>query len=879
MNFRRLLVNLFRRRSLEGEMSAEMRHHLDEQAAQHARAGLAADEARDAAQRQFGNLARIQEEVREQRGWLWLEQGSQDVRFGLRGLAKARGYTAVAMLTLALGIGTTTAIFSVIYGVLVDPYPYAKSNEIWAPFVIDRNTGRQVGLRLADYEELAKLPAVQAAMATTTGGVTLSGGPNPEIVQSPQLTGTAFAFLDVPPVLGRGLTPADFQANGDALPVTVLSFKFWQSRFNGDPQVLGRTIVLDDIPHTIVGVMPPRFGWYGSEGLWRPLPTTTNLTRGAAIIVRLKPGITPAVADQQLNALLQAQAIREPGRFPKDGFTAQFKNYLDVTVASGEMRTSLIILLWAVGFLLLIACTNVANLQLARGAGRGREMGVRLALGAARGRLVRQLLTESTLLSLAGGALGVLFAWGLVQLIVALMPNFYVPNEARVTMNGWVLAFSTTLAILAGIGSGLLPAWQGTKADVNEALKDGGQGSGNRRGNRLRQGLAVAQVALSVILLVGASVMTLSFVRLQHHDRAFRTDNMLVLRVPLSTKRYTTYEQRIAFARDFLGRLRNQPGVVNASLGLPPSFENRSGFADLSGSVKPAEGISLNSVDFAYLETYGLRVKAGRYFTEAEIERGERVALISEAAARLWPEGVDPLGHTLTVDALVGGGTNNLPAPNAKKEVTIIGVLADVYIAGPNKPAPTVLFVPYTLRAPASRAFVLQTRVAPGSLLNAARTELRALDKEQPMQRPITFDDFIEEQAQQPRFNMALFASLAGIALMLAAAGIYAVLSYAVAQRSREIGVRMALGAAWTDVQRLFLMSGLRLVGFGLAVGLLTSLGLARVVQSRVTDVPWLDPLAFGAALAVLTVTALVACLIPARRATKVDPMVALRAE
>jgi putative ABC transport system permease protein len=873
------LKSLFLKRELDQQLSEEVRAHVEMATEANRAKGMKPDEARQTAWREFGNVPVIEQHAREERGWLWLHQFHQDLGFALRSLLKAPGFTGVAVLTIALGIGVTTSLFSVIYGVLLDPYPYAKSGEIWAPEVTDQKTNRPTGLRMTDYLEMSRLPGVASAMATTYSSVTLSGGMNPEIVTAPLVTGTAFEFLGVAPVLGRGLMPADIQPNGEPEAVTVLSFKFWQSRFNGDPGVVGRTVVLDDKPHVVVGVMPPRFGWYTNDGLWLPL-STLDANRGVRPIVRLKPGVSAEVADQQLIALMQEQARQTPGRFPKDGFTTRFNNYLNVTVASGDMRSSLIVLLCAVGFLLLIVCTNVANLQLARGVGRSREMAVRLALGAGRGRLVRQLLTESIALSVWGGLLGLLIAYGLTQIIVALMPENYVPNEARVTLNRWVLGFSAALAMLTGVLSGLVPGWQCTKPDVNEALKDGGQGAGvgSHRGNRIRNSLVVVEVALSVILLVGASLAMLSFIKLQRTDYGVETERMLMLRVPLAAKRYPAFEQRIGFARDFVERIRALPGVAHATVGLPPGFEAGSGVT-VPGQPKPNDGLSLNYVDADYLATYGIALKAGRGLTEQDVTRGERVALISESVAKLWVNGESPLGRTIAVDALVGGGANNLPREGAMKEVTVVGIVADAHTRGRQQPAPATVFVPYTLRAPTQRAFVVRTLMEPAGLLSAMRAELRALDKEQPMLQPVTFDEIVEQQVKQPRFNMALFGGLAGIALVLAAAGIYGVLSYAVAQRSREIGLRMALGADRAAVLRLFLKLGGRLLVIGLVTGVAISLGLAKIVSSRVFGGPLLDPWAFAIAVLLLSATALLACYVPARRATKVDPMVALRAE
>lgn len=876
MKFLRQLRNLFRRDRLETEMTEEMRLHVELQTELNRQAGMSPAEARYAALRQFGNVASIQEEAREQRSWLWFEQLGQDMRYAARSLARTPGYAAVAVLTLALGIGATTAIFSVIHGVLLDPYPYARSNEIWAVHAVDAKSSRQFGQRVGDHLEIAQLPGVASAMATSYATATLTGGLNPEVIAAPQVTASAFAFLDVPPVLGRGLGPGDIGADGKPQPVTVLSFGLWQRLFNGDPGVLGKTVVLDDVPHAVVGVMPPRFGWYTNDGLWRLLPTSDR-SRWAMTIVRLRPGTSPAVASEQLQAALLEQARKEPDRFPPEGFKAVFRNYLDVTVASGRMRQNLYFLLGAVGCLLLIACTNVANLQLARGAGRTRELAVRLALGAGRGRIGRQLLAESVVLALAGGALGVGLAYGIMAIAVPLLPENIVPNEARVTLNGWVLLFSTVVAVGSGIIAGLVPAWQCTRPEVNTALKDGGQGAGQHRGNRTRNALAVAQVTLSLVLLVGAGLMALGFKQAMDVGEGIQIDRMLLLRVPLGPKRYPEYEQRIAFSRGLLDKVRAVPGVIQATVGIPPGLENGSPVT-IPGRPKPSEPLRLNFADAEYLETYGLRLKAGRFFTAAEIERRDQVALVSAAAARLWGEGESPIGRTVEVDALVGGGPNNLAAPGTKKEVTVIGIIEDVYPRGRSHPAPQVITVPYTLRAPAQRTFVIHTAIEPAAVLNTVRAELRAMDKEQPLLRPQTFDEIVEQQAKQPRFNLTLFGIFAVVALVLAASGIYSVLSYGVQQRSREIGVRMALGAEPADVRGLFLRRGAALIGVGAVLGLGLSLALARLMEAQ-AGVSWRNPVPFVVSLALLALLGCVASLLPARRATKVDPMVVLRAE
>src|SRR5258707_1681024 len=389
----------------------------------------------------------------------------QDIRFAARGLRKNPGFTVVSLLSLALGIGATTSIFSVVYGVLINPYPYAKPNEIWAPSIRSLKTPQGRGAHsICEFQEIAKLSAFSEVMATSWDNVLLTGDRAPENFQGVLLSGNAFQFLGVQPILGRSISPVDIRPGGEPEPVVVLSYLVWKRLFDGDPNAIGKTLRLNDQPHTVIGVMPPRFGWYGNNGIWLALPMNQP-DRMASVIMRLNRGVSPQQGEQQLHALHLRLAKETPASFPKDGFRTTLTNYMDITVASGEMRSSLRLLFGAVGFLLLIACANVANLQLARVTARTREIAIRMSVGAGRSRALRQLLTESVFLSLLGGALGVLLTFAATQAIVALMPEFYLPNEARITVNLQVLLFSMAISVLTGIMFGIAPAAHASKPD------------------------------------------------------------------------------------------------------------------------------------------------------------------------------------------------------------------------------------------------------------------------------------------------------------------------------------------------------------------------------------------------------------------------------
>ena len=594
--------------------------------------------------------------------------------------------------------------------------------------------------------------------------------------------------------------------------------------------------------------------------------------------MRLTPGISQAVAEDQLSALNQRLAQQKPATFPAQGFTTRLRNYLDVTVASGEMRNSLRLLLGAVGFLLLIACANVANLQLARGTARAREMAVRMSIGAGRRRLMRQLLTESVLLSLVGGALGVLFAFGAIRSIVALMPEFYVPNESRVAINIPVLLFSLGVSVITGIVFGLVPALQTSKADVTDALRAGRSTGAETHGGRTRNLLVVIEVALAVVLLVSAGLTVRTFFVLQNMDPGINAERVLIVGVPLPPAKYTTLEGRNRFAQELLERVSALPGVEAATIGLPLGGP-QSPFSIAGQAPDESKRIGLNLVGADHLRMFGIPLRRGRMFDASEVRRGDRVAVINEAAARLWPAGENPIGARVRLGILERLPPRVLGDTNQPPEVTIIGVMADTRNAGLRAdPQPTVA-TPYSVVAPLQRTLAVRSSGDPNLLLNPVRAEVRAMDPDQPLGRPITLSELQGQEVVQPRFTMALFSAFAVLGLALAAAGIYSVLSFHVTRRTHELGVRMALGAPRRHVLGLMLAMGGRLVLVGLVVGIAASVASTRLLRSQLFGVQPTDPLAYAVVVLMLGLVTLVACYIPARRAASVDPIVALRQE
>jgi putative ABC transport system permease protein len=731
---------------------------------------------------------------------------------------------------------------------------------------------------LDELRSLAEVPAFSDVMATSVETVLMTGEFAPESFGGVLLSGNAFNFLGVEPVAGRTLQPTDVRPDGQAEPVVVLSHRLWVRLFQANPSAVGQTLRLNGRPHTIVGVMPPRFGWYGSDGFWLPLSPARTDVPWINPIVRLAPGVSRAAAEAQLAALHARLAREKPSTFPAAGYTTALQNYLDVTVASGEMRTSLRLLLGAVAFLLLIACANVANLQLARGTARAREMAVRVSIGAGRGRLLRQLLTESVLLSLAGGVLGVLFALGAIRAIVALMPEFYVPNESRVAINLPVLLFSLAVSVLTGMVFGLVPALQTSKPDVTDALRAGRSTGAGAHGGRIRNLLVVVEVALSVVLLVSAGLTVRTFFALQNVDAGIRADRVLIVGVPLPPAKFATLEQRNRFAEELLTRVRSLPGVEAATWGLPFGGP-QSAFAIAGLAADESKRIMINLAGADHLRTFGIALRQGRMFDASEVRRGDRVAVINEAALALWPAGENPVGSRLRLGVLERPPARTVADTTRAPDVTIIGVIGNTRNAGLRaSPAPVVV-LPFSIIAPLQRPLALRTSGDPNLLLNPVRAQVRAMDPDQPLGRPITLSDAMGQEVIQPRFTMALFSAFAALGLTLAAAGIYSVLSFHVTRRTHELGVRMALGAPRRHVLGLMLTMGARLVIVGLAIGVAASLASTRLLRSQLFGVEAADPIAYAAVSVLLGLVALAACYIPARRAAAVDPMVALRQE
>ncbi len=821
----------------------------------------------------------------------------QDLRYGARMLAKRPGFTLVAIITLALGIGANTAIFSVVNAVLLRPLPFPQSERL--AMVNTTNLARgftNFGTSMPDFRAWRERNHTFEKMAAfNTTSFNISGTAEPERVTGAQVSADLFDVLGVSPVRGRAFTGEE-EIFGKH-HVVIVSEALWQRRFGAEAGLTDQTMTLNGEQYAIVGVMPRDFQFPDQTiALWTPLALADGSeynTRGnywLGVVARLKPGVAAAQAQAEMDGIFR-QLEQEDTLF--GGFGTQVVLLHEATV--GGVKTALLVLLAAVGLVLLIACANVANLLLARAAARQREIAIRTALGAGRGRLIRQLLTESLLLGLAGGALGLLLAvWG-VDALVGLGPN--VPRLAEIGIDRAVLIFTFALAILTSVIFGLVPALQSSKTDLNETLKESARSAtGSARRRVLGNSLVVVEVALSFVLLAGAGLMINSLLRLQRVNPGFRTDHILTMQISLPSAKYAQDRPELTagFFQQLIERVKTLPGVEAAGMtsGLPLT---NSGWGKLftiedrpaPKSLDDIPNVQYQQVSPDYFSTLGIPILKGRSFSERDTRDALPVAVINETLARRFFGDEDPTGKRLFLgppEELVPPGI--LPPGFRFQHFTIIGVIGDVRNNGLNQPLSTEIYTLHQQELASKFAnpsnymyLAVRTTTEPSSLVGAIRHEVQELDREQPIADIATMEELLATSLSQSRFSTLLLGVFAGVALILAAVGIYGVMAYSVAQRTHEIGIRVALGAQAGDVLKLVIRQGLTLTIAGVAIGLGAALIITRVMTSLLYGVTATDPLTFAVIPVLLTGVALAASFIPARRATKVDPMVALRYE
>lgn len=804
----------------------------------------------------------------------------QDIRYAARTLAKKPGFTLLVVTALSLGIGATTAIFSVVNAILLRSLPYREPERMVLP--VSTNAAREItrgGVSYADYLDWKNETEVFEHVAVfQEQNADLTDGGEPQRVSVGAVSEDYFAVMNAPPVLGRTFGLEDYQSS--PARALVLSHGLWQRRFGGDPAIIERTIMLNGRPYPVIGVMPKDSQFPGTHDLWAPLAVGANpgpdlLRRDNQVyssVARLKEGVSVEQAIAVVETIARRVELEHPESL--QGWSASVIPVHDFVVGP-TLRRALLVLFGAVGFVLLIACVNVANLSLARAARREREIAIRIALGAGRLRLIRQLLTESVLLALVSGAIGFLLAlWG-VDLLTALAPDS-IPRLDEVSADTRVLLFVLVVSLVVALAFGLVPAAQASKTDLNEALKEGGRGSaGGMRGSRIRGALVISEVALSLMLLVGAGLMVKSFLKLQHVDPGLNVQNVLTMEVYSPSARYAERSNVADFYRQIVDRIENVPGVESASatstlpLGGGGFYLGRQFLAE--GRAEPPEGrdnpAQWNVVTPAYFDTLGIRVLKGRAFDERDTAGSNPVVIINESLAREIFPGEEPLGKRI----------RSWRDENVLRE--IVGVTHDVRYFGRDDELRGLVYVPHAQDSWRPMVLAVRTTGDPAGFTAAVRNGISAFDKDLAVSRVQTMTRVLDDSVAGPRFNMMLLAVFAGVAMVLAAVGIYGILSYAVAQRTHEIGVRMALGAQAVDVLKLVVGQGLKLTLVGMVIGLGAALAVTRVMETLLYEVSATDPLTFIAIALLLVGVALVASFIPARRATRVDPIVALRYE
>jgi predicted permease len=831
-----------RRKRMMEDLDQDIRDFVERETQDNIERGVPPEEARYAALRKFGNVTRVKENTWEVWSYGWLEQLWQDIRYGLRMLAKNSGFTAVAVLTLALGIGASTAIFSVIYNVLLEPFPY-DSGHMVSPRIHDtaraQDEGRQ-GYTSNELLEFAKQNHVfDNVIAATDDPVLYKHGEGVEWLYGTDVTLGTFEFYGMSALFGRVLQPADYQAG--APPVFVMRYKTWRERFNSDLGLLNRSFVLNGKARTLVGIMPPRFGWYGAD-LWipkTPLPgVSTDFAGSPAIwfmVGRLKPGVSRAQAAADLTLIANRLAKINPQDYPAH-FHVLIKGLGESVVERFE--STLYTVLAAVGLLLLIGCANVANLMLARATSREKEFALRAAFGAGRARLMRLLLVESVVLALGGAALGVLIAWAGLKLIVATMPPNLIPSESVIGLNVPVMAFTLVLAVLTPLIFGLAPALQAARRDLNDPLRDSGRGViGGFRTGRTRDTVVVMEVAVSLTLLVGAGLFMRSFVALRGVNLGVQADHVFETMLLLPPDQYKTAAQVSRFFHPLLASVKALPGVVDAaeSSAVPPYGGEDSQIGISSKSPEKQWHAKVQNVSEGYFRVLRIPFKMGRAFSEGEINDSRKVAIVNEMLVSTYLRGDDPIGRRVKLTRL-----ESLADPVREPWFEIVGVVADVANQGApaygggglQAPVEPEVWVPYTVTGSGEQMLLLRSKQTPMALMHDVRQLVWATDSGVALVYPDALEDFISQQLYVgPRFALLLMVIFGCVALILVTGGVYSVLAYATARKTHEIGIRMALGAERADVLRQVIGAGLRLVAAGVATGLIVSLLLGRAVR------------------------------------------------
>lgn len=807
----------------------------------------------------------------------------QDVRFSLRQLVKNPGFSLTAIISLALGIGATTAVFSVVHAILMDPYPYAASDRM-VHMRLFNNPEQQSGFGLTggQWQEIRKASVVEDAFMTNDWSLTVTGHDLPEDVQGVYMSSNGFVFMGVPTALGRGLLPSDAIDGQEPQPVVVLGYKFWQRHFNADRGVVGQTIQLMHKNYTIVGVAAERFTWDDGD-VYLPLKLTQDLNKAYYVGLRLKPGVTHAMAEGALAPLIEQFAKETPKHFPTEHLRFHVVGLNDNFVH--DLGGTLYLLFSAVALLLAIGCGNVSILLLARGTARQHEMAVRTAIGASRSRIIRQLLTESLLLSLSGAVLGVLLAYRTLAIIVALLPKYSFPHEASIHINLPVLVFSVALAILTGVLFGLWPALQLSRPEVSQVMQRSTRKIAGVVHGRKTHGLLIAtQAALTLLLLAGAGAAMQGFVHLLHTPLGYDPHNVMSVGIPVHDGTYPTLKARQAYFEELHRRAGAVPGVTMTAISsnaTPPSNGWGTGIEILGRTQRESDRVRINLVSPGYFSLLKIPLAQGRIWDETENHNAAHVAVINQTMAKLYFPSGDAIGHSLKVPDMKDEPPYRLAVPGSDSWLQIVGVIVDKRDDGLRNPVLPEVFVPYTMTMGMWTQILVRSDSNPLRLLHAIGVQVNSVDAEQQINGQVQdLEHWISSQQEYEQEQLVawLFGAFALLALALAAVGLYSVVSYSVAQRTNEFGIRIALGAQRGHVLQIVFTSILGSVGSGIMLGVVLTLALNKVL-AKWAEGSSRDPLILLAVTVLLGVVAMIACSLPAKRAVGVDPITALRYE
>jgi predicted permease len=801
----------------------------------------------------------------------------RDLSFALRQLFRHRVYALTAIVSMALGIGATAAVYSVLYGVLIDPYPYRNAGRLAFVTVHSKQGQGEIPFTIAEADQLRQLKSVEAVLSQHDESMVATDGEIPQSVKVLEISGGGFQVLDAPPLMGRFFTAAEAPEGVAPPPVAVISYLFWRSHFAADPGVLGKTLELNQHKYTVIGVSGPRFTWHDSE-VYLPIPADLDSRQRFETLLRLRPGVSTAAASDELGALVQQIRRAEPLLLEKNGYQVRVETLNDWLL--GQFKGTLFVLFAAVAVLLIIGCSNVSILMLARGTARMQELATRLAIGASRMRIVRQLLTESLVVSVAGGVLGMALAYAAIHFIVGLLPEYSIPHEVVIHLNVPVLLFSTAVSVVVGILAGLSPALQFSSPQISQMVQSSGSPSTTSQGARIRTVLVAGQIALTVLMLAGAGAAIRNFVQAYTSQLGFDPHSVLMLHVSIPEKTFTAWPPGVRYHDSLLEVIKTVPGVVSVGsslASLPPDGGWRQPVEVVGSSLNKGLQSSAALVSADYFSVLRIPVIEGRTPTREEINRGAHVACVSKGFVDRYFAGANPIGRLIVPTQLNELPGDLIAAPDLKQPFQIIGVIADVRNDGLHRPVMPEVYLPSSIIQVPFDTILVRTSANPEALIHAISVKIRTFNQNQAVSQAQSFDEFFSMFVwSHERFIAALFGIFSIVALGLAALGISSIVAYSVEQRTREFGIRMALGAPQWNVLLLTLASTARSTAVGITLGILLSIALSNPVQrwtqSSLRDASVLAMIAF-----IFLLASGLASLLPARRATRVDPMVALR--